>query len=62
MATATVTRPSAPATATATPKGSVEHTARDKAVATLVVGSASALTLGVFIWATWIASQISIPI
>jgi hypothetical protein len=57
MATATVTRPkaSAPA-ATASP-----YTARDKVVATLAIGAASAVTLGIFGWAVWVASQISLP-
>jgi hypothetical protein len=37
-------------------------TGRDKAVAALAIGTASAVTLGIFGWAVWVASQISIPI
>ena len=64
MATATVTRPSTPAKAapTAPTASTAEHTAGQKAVAALVIGSASALTVGVFAWAAWVASQISIPV
>lgn len=60
MATATITRPAAPS-AVPTPVAP-DHTAGQKAAATLVIASASALTLGVFAWAAWIASQISIPV
>lgn len=62
MATATATRPSAPARTVATAPATPEPTAREKAVAAVVIGSASVLTLGVFAWATWVASQISIPV
>ena len=64
MATATVTRPSTPAKAhtTAPVAATSEYTAGQKAVAAVVIGSASALTVGVFAWATWVASQISIPV
>lgn len=64
MATATATRPSAPAQApkTAPIAATPEHTAGEKAVAALVIGSAGALTLGVFVWAAWVVSQIAIPI
>ena len=61
MATATVTRPSTAAKAAPT-ASTAEHTAGQKAVAALVIGSASALTVGVFAWAAWVASQISIPV
>lgn len=59
MATATVIRPTTPATAPATPAG---YTAAEKVTAAVVIGSAGALTLGVFAWAAWVASQISIPL
>ena len=64
MATATVTRPSAPTQApkAAAPTAASEHTAGEKAVAALVIGGASALTVGVFAWAAWVASQIAIPV
>ena len=65
MATATVTRPAAPARTSATTPATpvpAEHTAGEKAIAALVIGSASALTVGVFAWAAWAASQVSIPI
>ena len=64
MATATVTRPSTPAKAqTSAPIASTpEPTAGQKAVAALVIGGASALTVGVFAWAAWVASQIAIPV
>lgn len=62
MATATVTRPSTTNRAAATTLATPEHTARDKAVSALVIGSASALAVGVFAWAAWVASQISIPV
>lgn len=64
MATATVTRPSTPAKApvVAPIEATVEHTAGQKAVAALVIGGASALTVGVFAWAAWVASQIAIPV
>ena len=39
-----------------------EHTAGQRAVAALVIGSASALTVGVFAWAAWVAGQIAIPV
>ena len=64
MATATVTRPSTPAQASRTAPNAApsEHTAGQKAVAALVIGGASALTVGVFAWAAWVASQIAIPV
>lgn len=62
MATATVTRPTTPAPTSATAPATPEHTAGEKAVAALVVGSASVLTLGVFAWAAWVTSQIAIPV
>ena len=64
MATATVTRPSAPtrASQTAPTVTTTEHTVGQKVIATLVIGSASALTVGVFAWGAWVASQISIPV
>ena len=62
MATATVTRPSTTPRAAETTPATPEPTARDKAVAALVIGSASALTVGVFAWAVWVASQIAIPV
>ena len=63
MATATVIRPTSPATAPQTPQRSASgYTAGQKATAALVIGSASVLTLGVFAWAAWVASQISIPL
>ena len=64
MPTATVTRPSTPAQAprTAPIAATPEHTAGQKAVAALVIGGASALTVGVFAWAAWVASQIAIPV
>lgn len=66
MATATVTRPRNPAQAKAATTASAttasEYTAGQKAVAALVIGSASALTVGVFAWAAWVASQIAIPV
>jgi hypothetical protein len=61
MATATVTRPRTSATAAASPVA-LEATASQKAVSALVVGAASVATLGVFVWAAWVTSQISIPI
>ena len=61
MATATVTRPTTPAKAAPT-ASTAEYTAGQKAVTALVIGSASALTVGVFAWAAWVASQISIPV
>lgn len=61
MATATVTRPSTTSRAATTP-ATPEYAARDKAVAALVIGSASALTVGVFAWAAWVASQIAMPV
>ena len=61
MATATVTRPRTPAQAATTTAAS-EYTAGQKAVAALVIGSASALTVGVFAWAAWVAGQIAIPV
>lgn len=63
MATATVTRPAAPrTTAPAATPGAVENTASEKAVAALVIGVTGAATVGVFAWAVWVASQISIPV
>ena len=64
MATATVTRPSTHAKAhtTAPVAATSEYTAGQKAVAAVVIGSASALTVGVFAWGAWVASQISIPV
>ena len=64
MATATVTRPTTPAKVptTAPAAATPEHTAGQKAVAALVIGGASALTVGVFAWAAWVASQIAIPV
>ena len=64
MATATVTRPSTPAKAhtTAPVAATSEYTAGQKAVAAVVIGSASALTVGVFAWGAWVASQIAIPV
>ena len=61
MATATVTRPSTPVRTTPT-AATPQHTAGQKAVAALVIGGASALTVGVFAWAAWVASQIAIPV
>ena len=60
MSTATMTRPSAPTAPSSAPI--TEVTARDKVTATLVIGAASAATLGIFAWAVWVASQINIPI
>ncbi|MFM1964442.1 MAG: hypothetical protein RL134_167 [Actinomycetota bacterium] len=62
MATATVARPAAPARVPATDKASAEPTTGQKAVSALIIGSASALTVGVFAWAAWVTSQISIPV
>ena len=64
MATATVTRPRTPAQAATTTSATTasEYTAGQKAVAALVIGSASALTVGVFAWAAWVAGQIAIPV
>ena len=64
MATATVTRPTTPAKAaeTAPTASTAEHTAGQKAVAAVVIGGASALTVGVFAWGAWVASQIAIPV
>lgn len=63
MATATATRPSASRT-TATPAQPTDprHTGSEKAVATAVIGVAGAAAVGVFAWAVWVASQISIPV
>lgn len=61
MATATVTRHRTSATAATSPV-TPEPTAGQKAVSALVVGAASVATLGVFVWAAWVTSQISIPI
>jgi hypothetical protein len=61
MSTATLTRPTtSPAPAVA--PSSEQLTSRDKAVAALAIGAASAVTLGIFGWAVWVASQIAIPI
>ena len=62
MTTATVTRPSTTPRTTATSPATPEYSAGQKAVAALVIGSASALTVGVFAWAAWVASQIAIPV
>lgn len=64
MATATVTRPTTPAkvSTTAPTAATSEYTAGQKAVAALVIGSASAITVGIFAWAAWVASQIAIPV
>jgi hypothetical protein len=62
MATATATRPTAPARVPAAHETSAEPTTGQKAVSALVIGSAGALTIGVFAWAAWVTSQISIPV
>ena len=59
--TRTITRPTASDTATIDKSGS-HLTAGEKTTAAVVIGAASVATLGVFVWAAWIASQISIPI
>ncbi|MEY3732987.1 MAG: hypothetical protein RL347_346 [Actinomycetota bacterium] len=61
MSTATMSRPTTSPAPTAAPS-SEQVTGRDKAVAALAIGTASAVTLGIFGWAVWVASQISIPI
>lgn len=64
MATATITRPTpaAPRPATGAAATRSEATVGQKAVTALVIGAASAVTLGIFAWATWVASQIAIPV
>lgn len=67
MATATLNRPSAPTTTEASsitpvPTNGEAPTTRDKVLAYLAVGGAGALTLGIFGWAVWVSSQISVPL
>lgn len=61
MSTATMTRP-AVTNAPVTPTAEDRLSGRERAIAAVAIGSASALTLGIFGWAVWVASQISIPI
>jgi hypothetical protein len=61
MATATAARPAATRPAATTP-AATQHTAGEKAIAAVVVGVAGAATVGVFAWAVWVASQISMPV
>jgi hypothetical protein len=63
MATATPTRTAARHEApTRATTAAPQHTAKEKAVAALVIGAASAVTVGILGWAIWVAGQISIPV
>lgn len=59
--TRTITHPTAPATTGIADSGT-HLTAGEKATAAVVIGTAGVATVGVLVWAAWIASQISIPI
>ena len=63
MSTVTMTRPTTrPDTLPSGTASSPSITTRDKVVGGLVIGTASAITLGIFSWAIWVASGISIPV
>lgn len=63
MATATITRPATTVSAPTARSGvTPQATAGQKAVTAVVIGAASAATIGVFAWAAWVASQIAIPV
>lgn len=59
--TRTISRPTAAGTAPIS-ESDAPLTSGEKATAAVVIGTAGVATVGVFVWATWIASQISIPI
>ena len=61
MATATPTITRTPQTVPLA-ESEAQFTAAEKGAAAVVIGTAGMATVGVFIWAAWIASQISIPI